>query len=821
MPLYLLFFALGIIATGFFPQLPSPLFLLPLLIVLLFLRRFLSRWSLAIVQPSFCSMLGFGANACIALLLGILWGVVSGRQLLAMQLPESMSSQDWLVTGYIDSLPQIKSARVGFVFKVDSVHTLQGQSLDTTSFPSTIKLSWYRPSPSLQLVTGDYWQLRVRLKPPRGFVNPAGFDYQAWLLRRGIGAVGYVVDKNSNQLLSPPTSTWSLTRWVDKQRYGLQQWLLANSHSSERGILIALLIGDSDQLTKPQWLRMQQTGTNHLIAISGTHVGFLALFGFYLGLLIGKLLHSVWHRCSVYLVAYLCAVICCLFYSALAGFNIPTLRTALMLTLFYAMALHRRSVRGIDIYCLALAVVMIIDPLAAYDMGFWLSFGAVGLLLFYFSGRYVIKPQSVIKQPSIFNQQGEPWRGFSPRELFVGFLRSQWVMAIGLLVPLSLFIHSIALVSPIANLIAIPLITFFVVPCLLIAAGLHAVFPWLSGVFLGCAEAGMEWLKVWLDFLLRLGQGHVNPTVAFSPSIAALLAISGLLLLLPRGLFPRALGYGGIVLGLCLAFLLPKPHDSDLRITVLDVGQGTAVVIQTPEHTLVYDTGPEYSDEFDAGSAIVAPYLSSQSIRHIDTLVVSHLDKDHAGGLTGLLGKVQVDDILLGEFPSETDKNYTALKSAHNCHTQSPWQWGDVHFRFLNWPIPMNASANNRSCVLLVSYQGQTVLLPGDIEREVEQQLLASKQLSPSVTLLLAAHHGSHSSSTIGFVNTTRPRHVVYSAGYRNQHGHPHADIRERYRLAGSRAWNTAEHGALVFEWEQGVMTPVVAYREKAHRYWY
>lgn len=810
MPIRFVLFAFGVITASGLPQLPPPtsaLLLIPLLLLAFYLR----------FSPTPIFRLLGGSLVHVAIfILGCCWGIYCGHGLLRMQLPETKTGHDFVVTGFIDDLPQTDPHRTRFILKVASIATPGGELLAREHFPGKLQLAWYNSlrngahssAAAAAVQTGDYWQLRVRLKPPRGLVNPAGFDYQAWLLRRGIGATGYIVGDARNKQLPTP-ETLSFGRWIDVQRYKLQQWLLSQSDSTERGILIALLIGDGALVEKAQWLRMQQTGTNHLIAISGLHVGFLAIFGFYVGLWLGKTLQLAWHKCPALIIAYLAAMSCALFYSALAGFNIPTLRTAIMLTLFYWLAIHRRSTRGIDIYSVALAVVMVIDPLAAFDMGFWLSFGAVGLLLFYFSGRYVPK------------QDAQQWRGFAPKEILWGFLRSQWVMFIGLLVPLSILISHITLLAPIANFIAIPLITFFVVPYLLLAASLQTLLPDVSALLIVCAETAMEWLKIWLDFLLRLGHGKLNPVVAFSPGVVVLLLLSCTILLLPRGTITRSLGYLGVLLGTYITFILPTPQPPDLRLTIMDVGQGTAVVVQTAIHTMVYDTGPAYSEDFDAGSAIVLPYLHAQGITHIDKLIVSHMDKDHAGGLHGLLDNIHVNELLLGEQPRQNDADDMALLAGKNCHQTMPWQWGPVSFRFLTWPISTHASANNHSCVLLISYADQTILLPGDIEKDVEQHLLRGDQLPPQIDLLLAAHHGSHSSSNPGFVSYTAPEMVVYSAGYNNRYGHPHAVVRKRYQTLGSQEWNTATAGALVFEWRDAQLQPVIAYRQKHRRYWF
>lgn len=832
MPIYLILFAGGVISASFLPQLPSLAWgglFIPLMIFAYWARG-ASTYALRLCAPALVQVSAF--------LVGCGWGVYCGQGLLGLQLPQHQANHEFLVTGFVDGLPQADQLRTRFVLKVDQVTNLSG-TVDTSWVPDNaplkLQLGWYfaaRHSMPSTIKTGDYWQLRVRLKAPRGFVNPAGFDYQAWLLRRHIGATGYVVDDRRNQLLPVPSKALSFTRWIDVQRYQLQQWLLAHSDSSERGILVALLIGDGALVDKTQWQRMQQTGTNHLIAISGLHVGFLAIFGFYIGLWLGKAIQLCGvYRCPALILAYASAIGCALFYSALAGFNIPTLRTAIMLTLFYWLAIHRRSVRGVDIYCVALALVVILDPLAAFDMGFWLSFGAVGLLLFYFSGRYLFKRH--LPKRYISRRYPQPWQGFAPAQLLMGFIRSQWVMFIGLLVPLSLLIHSVSLLAPLANFIAIPLITFFVVPCLLLAAALQGLVPGISQVLLHCAETAMEYLAIWLDVLLEASQGKLNPIVAFTPGVVALLLVSCVIVLLPKGLITRSLGYVGILLSLLLAFVLPPPAQSGLRVTVLDVGQGTAVVVevfaQSQRHTLVYDTGPAYSDDFDAGSAIIAPYLRSRGITRINTLVVSHLDKDHAGGLDGLLGHLAVDELLLGELPRQYQSGPAGNavgqlidnQAGTRCHQASPWRWGDVDFRFITWTVATRASSNNHSCVLLIHYAGQYILLPGDIERDVEQQLVRSRQLPQTIDLLLAAHHGSQTSSTAGFINYTNPRAVVYSAGYGNRYGHPHPKVRARYQAMGSQEWNTATEGALVFEWHDQHRQPEVAYRRQYRRYWF
>jgi competence protein ComEC len=796
MPIKLLLFSFGVIAVSFSPRLPS----LWYLILLLPLTAWCCYWQ--------------RARYLLALCLGLSWGIYSGHSLCNMQLADELVGRDLTVTGYIQGLPELDGRRQRFNLRVKSAVTAGGESIPAELFPAKLQLSWYsyqRKGAKLDipsLAIGDEWQVRVRLKRPRGFVNPAGFDYQAWLLRHGIGATGYVVAHRSNRQMLSGEKKFRFDDWINQQRHQLQQWVMAHSESSERGILIALLIGDSALVDKNQWARMQQTGTSHLIAISGMHVGFLAIFGFYVGLWLGKCIQLVWHRCPALMIAWWSAIICASFYSALAGFNIPTVRTLIMLAVFYFACLWRRSINIADIFCLALALVVVLDPLAAFDMGFWLSFGAVALLLIYFSGRLIPK------------HTAKPWSGYTAANMVVGFIRSQWLMFIGLFVPLSVLVSSVSLVAPIANAIAIPLITFLVVPLLLISAAIRNLFGSASDFLLSGAGWLMELLKSFLEALLVIGGSWSSPVVAFRPELAVLFALCSCVLILPKGLFSRALGWSCLLLGALLSFFIEPPNQPDLQLSVLDVGQGSAVVVQVGKHTLVYDVGPKYSDNFDAGGGIVAPYLYSQGVEHVDRLVVSHGDMDHAGGLTGLLEKISVDQLFAGEpqkiLPAIRDK--TATK---NCHQVAEWSWQSVRFQFLQFPQLARANANNHSCVLLISYGDQHILLPGDIETSIENQLIRAQQLPEKLTLLLAAHHGSRTSSGVGFVNKMQPEIVVYSAGYRSQHGHPHPQVRQRFQAVGSREMNTAESGAILFEWDHNELQQVREYRQSNRRYWF
>jgi len=767
----LLVFSLAVISAGYLTSLPSLYYFLPVLILVFFVKRYPVLWLL------------FAACA------GFFYGILCGQQFLQSQLPDIFAGQDIMVEGQVVDLPQENQQRQLFSFLVSRAYFPQDSPSPLNDFPHKINLSSYD---SLRVKSGERWRLCVKLKRPRGFVNPGGFDYQVSLLRKNIGATGYIRANQHNEMLAPQPAFS-----MDVLRYQLQQWLIGASQSAEKGVLVALLVGDTSLVDKQHWGEMLKTGTNHLIAISGLHLGFFAIVGFFIGNIFGRCIQLVWHRCPSTFAGHFFASALTLFYSIIAGLNIPTLRTLIMLAVVQLFYVWRRTFRGRDTLLWALVAVLLYDPLAAYDMGFWLSFGAVAMLIFCFSGR--ISANDQVRNPCVV--------------FVVEFVKSQWVMFVGLLIPLALLVHTSSLLAPLANFLAIPVITFFVVPCLILAALCHFIVPVGEALFLRSAEQGLALVHNWLNYLLTQGAGKLNPLITFNPLAIPLAVFGVVLILLPRGLGNRKIGLVGVL----LAFAIPLASIPRLQMLVFDVGQGTAVFVRTPNHQLLYDTGPVYSENFDAGSGIIVPYLQSQNITTLDKLIVSHNDKDHSGGLLGVLAAMYTDKLWLGEPEKYQRQPHDPL--VENCHQQQPWQWDDVHFTFLTWPLNPIAKANNHSCVLLIEYQGQRVLLTGDIEKDVERSLLENNSLQ-SVDILLAPHHGSHTSSTAEFVARTHPTFVIYSAGFHNQHGHPHQDVQARYTAIGSYALNTALSGAVEFNWD-GDRFSRREYRQFAQRYWF
>lgn len=818
-------FSLGIAVVSYLPSLPPPyfapfLFIISLLCCLVF-KRFRSLW---------VALCGFT--------LGVAWAGLFGAHLIKNQLNPEWEGKTFAVVGRVSSMAQMDDDKTRFQFAPIEVWDDSGAAVSAAEFPARLLISWYfRNADPVVLKPGELWRLEVKLKRPRGLANFGGFDYQAWLLRKGIGAKGYVLSGHpSNRDASSALGLAALSDAIETWRTDLLQWVMNHRALSEKSLLVALLIGDTSQLDKTQWQRMLRTGTNHLMAISGLHIGFLALAGHCLGLLLGRFIQLIWRYYPAQFYAYWGALIFAATYSALAGFNIPTMRTFIMLSVFYLALMRSKNTPISFIYCLALALVLATDPLATCDIGFWLSFGAVGLLLMTFSGRYAI-----VKHPPygtevkhllpLIRQRAWQWFG--------GYSRSQWVMFIGLMIPLGLLVNTVPLLAPIANFIAIPLVTLWVVPSLLLAAVLSSVMPEFSDWLLSLANWGLEWLKLWLDVLLAQENHLATPILSFNPWQLALLLVSVLILLLPRGLLSFKWGLFGLIIGISLA-VLPRTDSPALRVSVLDVGQGTAVVVTTPHHQLLYDTGPKYSDNFDAGSGIVLPYLHHLGINHLNALVLSHWDMDHAGGLEGVFAGIPIETFYWGEpvrdwaepgaealspKPAATFSAVASprvdLPAGRECHSQNSWVWDGVQFQFLRWPIAPSDSANNHSCVLLIRLGDQTVLLPGDIEKYPESALLQNNQLPQGLTVLLAAHHGSQTSSNPAFAAYTQPQWVVYSSGYHNRFRHPHPRVLERFQRAGATGLNTANEGAIEFHWSESGALRVAAARRDRRRYWF
>jgi len=727
----------------------------------------------------------------IGLVLGVLLACMRGQQIMSQQLDPVMNGGEFLLAGEIVALPKWQGDRWSFYVRPKIKEAVNAHSKQSLSNIRKVYLSW-RPNQEavsekdLHLVPGHMHYFRMRLKRPRGFVNPGGFDYQAWMIRQGVGAQGY--------LLSPPSEVLGLNKSIDHVRFLIRQSLRrafpANENlQSVHGFTLALLIGDKSAISQDQWALLQTTGTLHLMAISGMHIGIAAFLGHFLGALLGRFGNLLSPKISAKSLGALGALAGAACYSALAGFSLPTQRALLMLLFYYLSQMFRRPQGGFYYFFGALVLVLLLDPLAPLDPGFCLSFGAVFCLLLVFSGR---------REPGNFK----------------ALIKAQGILFIGLAVPLSVISGGVSLIAPIANIVAIPMVSMIIVPTLF-ASGLLMFFQ-LDNLLVHTLTFALYLLSYLMDFLAWL-EGLWLPSfwqVPMPLTLTALVsaAAGSLLFLLPKGIPGRHLGVLGFLplyLGGAQDLQVLRPA---LKLTVLDLGQGLAVHIQTAHHHLLYDTGPRYGEQFDSGKDILLPYFRRQGIGELHSLIVSHEDNDHAGGAAAIRQTMSIQ------------KQWQS-KGLNSCHEAKPWELDEVKFSFLGPAPRTDEHRNNLSCVLLIRWAHHSVLLSGDIDQAREQAIVAARPTADApLSLMLAPHHGSKTSSSYAWLYHWRAERVIYSAGFESRYGHPHAAIVERYSHLGTEQFNTADSGAISLEINSralGSQPLVRLQRTDFPRYWY
>ena len=701
---------------------------------------------------------------------GLLWICWQASQVAGTQLPAHLEGEDILVQGTVQGLPEtLGGRRLRFGFLIDQISERDRWQ----ALPLLTRITWYRSK--LSVKPGERWQLKIRLKRPRGFSNPGGFDYQRWLLAQGIQATGYVRSGKESRRLS---------RSEGQPVQGLRQQLSAHIQQLDvpvkmRALLRALGVGDRSAMSAAQWQVLQKTGTSHLLAISGLHVGMVAGLVFFITRTGWSLLGNP-QRWPAPRVAAAGSIVAALAYALLAGFQVPAQRALVMVSLWMLAVIWTGRPDPWRVWSLALLVVLLLDPFAVADPGFWLSFAAVALICLLSRGRH--------------GQTGR-WRQLLSVQfgLLLGLAPLQWLL-----------FQQLSISAPFANLIAIPWVGLLVVPVML--AGIlslpfaTAFGDWLLG--LSAHSLSILW---WL--LEQLAGLPVNlwQSPAASAGWMALFALAIVTLLLPAAF---RLAPAGVMLLLPLFWLQPeRPARGDVWFTLLDVGQGLAAVLETRNRILVYDSGPAFRSGFNTGDAVVVPYLVNQGYRHIDRLVISHSDNDHSGGAPSLFERMDVFSIHSGE-PGEID-----WARSQQCLAGQRWIWDQVQFEYL---APFVAGeGNNSSCVLRVeTAAGHVLLLPGDIERRVEQQLVEQYAQRLAADVLVAPHHGSRTSSTEGFISAVHPDFVLFPVGYRNRFGFPKPDVVERYRATGTRNLDTATSGAVQIRLEAGPGITVAGYRQ-------
>ncbi|GAB4121748.1 MAG: DNA internalization-related competence protein ComEC/Rec2 [Sideroxydans sp.] len=718
-----------------------------------------------------------------AFALGFSYAAWQAERRLADTLPDAWQGRDITLSGVVAEMPRMHERGLRFAFEVEQVLTPEAQ------VPRRIQLATYdadAPTP-LAIHAGQHWQFTVRLKQPHGSSNPHGFDFEGWALERNLRATGYVHPKGDNRLLGDAAGSlpFAIERLRETVRAHFHQTLGDAPHT---GILVALAIGDQGSITPDEWQLFTRTGVNHLMSISGLHITLLASLFF-------ALTYWLWRRSARLTLwlparkaAALAGLLAAVAYSLIAGFEIPAQRTLYMLATFAAMLWLSRNVAVSQLLAVALLVVLLADPWAVLAPGFWLSFGAVALIFYVTANRY------------------------RARHWLHEYGRVQWAMTIGLIPPLLAWFQQLSLVSPVANACAIPLVSFVVVPLTLL--GTLPPFEWM--LYLAHQTMALTlWLLQRLDDLpLAVWTQHAPPTWAIVSGV-----LGALWLLAPRTLPLRGLG---VVLLLPLFLNRPSPPAPDsARITIFDVGQGLAVAVQTRQHALLYDAGPDFSGEADSGNRILVPALRGMGIARLDTLLLSHDDSDHIGGAASLLQAMPVETVVTSLPATHPLLQQASRYSA--CRDGQHWEWDGVRFDLLHPPEPPDSNGKSRdndsSCVLRISIGEQHVLLTGDIERVAEARLLDAHDPELLATLLVAPHHGSKSSSSPPFIAAVSPQYVVFTNGYRNRFGHPHAEVVERYLEADAQVLRSDRDGALLIEINARGLT-LERYRQTHLRYW-
>lgn len=728
--------ALGLLALRFLPVLPPV-------------------WLWLVLPVVGLMVLPFRTYPVAFFLFGFSWAGANAQWALDDRLSANLDGETRWVEGWVTGLPQNNEGVVRF----ELVDARSRQA----KVPSLMRLAWYDGSP---VNSGERWRLAVKLKRPAGLLNPHAFDYDAWLLAQRIGATGTVKD---GQRLAEARWAW---------RDGIRQRLQAVDAQGRTGALTALVLGDGAGLGREDWQVLQDTGTVHLLVISGQHVGLLA--GVVYLLIAGLARYGMWPNRLPWL-PWACglAFVAALGYGLLAGFEVPVRRACVMIGLVLLWRLRFRHLGAWWPLLLALNAVLLLDPLVSLQPGFWLSFAAVAVLIFTFGGRL------------------GPWRWWQT------WTRAQWLIAIGLGPLLLVLGLPISLSGPVANLFAVPWISLLVLPPALLGT-LLLPLPYVGEGLLWLAGGLIDWLFKGLG--LMAGQLPAWVPVAIPLGTWALGTLGAFLLLMPRGVPLRPLGWPLLLL---LVFP-PRPllPEGIAEVWQLDVGQGLAILVRTRHHTLLYDTGPRFGD-FDLGERVVLPTLHKLGVDGLDLMLLSHADADHAGGARAVALGLPVTRVLSGDpvaLPVELH--------AEACESGRQWTWDDVRFQLWQWPSA--SDSNQKSCVLQIEANGERMLLTGDIDSAAERALLDSPLAVPT-DWLQAPHHGSRSSSSMALLAALQPKAVLISRGNGNSFGHPHPTVMARYKKRGMAIHDSAEQGAIRLH--LGRFTPAWTMRQE-RRFW-
>lgn len=751
---------------------------------------------------------------------GFCWTAVIAQSAVNDRLNPALEGVDLTVRGVIVGLPQRGDHGWTFRFAVEQATTLGAQA-QLVSLPRAVRLSLPDAVANQTPRAGERWQWQVRLRRPHAPVNPDGFDGELHALQEGTGAMGSIRSGHNetsapvrlDSLAMTPSAVLAATR--ERVRAAIAA-ATRNADPTGRGVLQALAIGDQAAVPDRVWSALNRTGIGHLLSISGLHITMLAAIAAALASRLWRLrwlaAHSALERWPRQRVAAGAAVATAAMYSLLAGWGIPAQRTFWMLAAAALAATLGRAPSVLATLSFAAAIVTVLDPWAPLSAGFWLSFAAVAAIVWAMSRG---APRALRA-----DRLGPRLRAAARAMLSAG--TGTQIAATLAMVPLSVaFFGSVSVIGPLMNAVAIPLVAGVLTPAVLLGAALASIDPqWGAWLLAPCARLVAETVAV----LIRVADWSWAAIAVPQPStVEWALAAAGVACLLGPRVVPLQWGAGCAVLALLLQSR-DLPAAAELRITALDVGQGMAVLVESGQRALLYDTGPAWSSERDAGARIVLPYLRARGIVRLDVLIVSHGDADHAGGASSLLREIPAEQLISSLAP---DHPLVLANSAHlPCRAGNTWQWNDVTFRWLH-PDTADAeavtggSANARSCVLHVRAAAGSVMLAGDIEAKQEARLLArvpTELLRADV--LLAPHHGSRTSSTEAFLRAVAPSWAIFQVGYRNRYHHPHPTVTARYDTLGIATLRSDRDGAVTIRMREGRAPVVRRERVDAPRYW-
>jgi len=706
-----------------------------------------------------------------------LWSSALLHYHLSHRLLDSFDNRNLLISGVIADIPRLYPDRVSLYLEDLRIKAYPA------AMPRLARFSWYQNKRVPR--AGERWQFVVKIRQPRGMLNPAGFDYEAWQFVHAIDATGYIRESAQNLRLEP-ASALDLDHW----RSGLAASIDRDcGHCRQRGLIKALALGFRGDIGKHSRQLLQHSGTAHLLAISGLHIGMVSMMFYLLG-------GYAW-RLGIYrsglnrrTLASLCALLAAVAYAALAGFSLPTLRALLMLALVLIALQLKSKINLLQAIALALVLILLADPLAVGSISLWLSFGAlmvIAFMQFRFSEKMNACSQLLVLQ---------------------GYF-------IALFAPLGILIFGqLNLAGLPANLVAIPALSFVILPLVLMGCLLSSLNLGGAELLFSLADRVLGLLLDYLAWLLESGLQSL--ALNAYPAILLLLVLAAMAILLS----PRLQGLRAIAALILLTLLLWQParlEHGEYQLVVLDIGMGTSLLLRTRHYSLIYDFGAGGNRGFNAAEAALLPTMRHNGIDVADLYIVSHVDHDHSGGLYSFLGNYPPQRLLSGT-PRELQAKFELPHRVRSCHGYPDWRWDGVLFRFLETETPPGASTNNRSCILQVVGH-QRALLPGDIEIEQETRLIDAFGDALAADILVAPHHGSGTSSSGLFLERVKPAHVVFTLARNNRWDFPDAQVVARYLALDARLYRSDRDGAVTITSRPGSVL-VKSMRNPPRRIW-